>query len=476
VRAGAFKRPINGALKKPSKAMLTRKHLLTQYNWRRALSLLIISALPIFSVSQKALVPLLCVLVFIACTDKNQKKFGSRGVEALTLKAIWIAPTIAFTLLASRNAFNDINTGLIVGYSELASSLTRASLYTIAPLSLVLASRRLCIRLTTIGQAILAGLQLKISTCLLLTPLLTGEVARKGYILQFPTLEKFVTTWTGTYFLLSAALGCFLLSQQSSKKKERLISLTLITASILQAFYSAAALNNLTCTVAGSILLAVVLQTRLLDNASGKNKVFKKQTMPGQAPFNQLPSISAWLAGIIAISGLVIGSKVVLNTLLKTLRIEHLWTRNDRLEFFVQGFKRLFTHPFRLDYLISGPPYFQRPICFKDAEVTFTYGDSCHNYWHSILWDSLRNSGYFGLGLSLIIVVCMVICLYKYSREGKRLLALAIGCCLLIVFTTPIVEVGAGEILPLTLTFMILSSSNSKAYSELSNRESIQSL
>ena len=429
----------------------------TRMRWQAMLAYAIVAALPIFSVSQKTLIPLLAILAVLAASKQHHAKTEWTRIETIQPSLTWIAPGLAFTFLASRNAFNDIGTGLITSSSDLSASLTRACLYTVIPLVLLFAGRRLLLNSADIGRSILAGLQIKMLACLTLTPILTGEAARKGYILQIPTLEKFVTTWTGTYFLLSAALACFLLWQHAEDEHKKLLDLTLISASTLQAFYSAAALNNLTCTVAGLLLLVLLL--RIIPV---KLRILKGRLTARLASLVKQKYILIFIliAGIIGSATFGHHLKTTLRTIAEILRIEHLWTRNDRLEFFVQGAKRLLSHAPTADYLVNGPPYFQRPICFKDAEVTFTYGDSCHNYWHSILWDSLRNSGYIGLLLGITIVISLAISLYKFAQARKSLLALAICCCLLIVFTTPIVEVGAGEILPLMLVITVLNSVN----------------
>jgi len=425
--------------------------------WQAMLAYAIVAALPIFSVSQKTLIPLLVILAVLAASKQRHAKTEWARIETIQPSLTWIAPGLAFTFLASRNALNDISTGLITSSSDLIAALTRACLYTLIPLVLLFAGQRLLLNRTDIGRSLLAGLQLKMLACLTLTPILAGEVARKGYILQIPTLEKFVTTWTGTYFLLSAALACFLLWQHANDEHKKLLDLTLISASTLQAFYSAAALNNLTCTVAGLLLLVLLLRIIPI-----RPRIIKDIATISVATLAKQKYILIFIliAGIIGSATFGHHLTTTLRAIAEILRIEHLWTRNDRLEFFVQGAKRLLIHPPTADYLVNGPPYFQRPICFKDAEVTFTYGDSCHNYWHSILWDSLRNSGYIGLLLGATIAISLAISLYKFAQGRKALLALAICCCLLIVFTTPIVEVGAGEILPLMLVITLLNSVN----------------
>jgi len=429
----------------------------TRMGWQTMLAYAIVAAIPIFSVSQKTLIPLLTILCFLAGSKPHHAKTEWTRIETIQPSLAWIAPGLAFTALASRNAFNDIGTGLITSSSDLSAFLTRACLYTAIPLVLLYAGRRLLLNCADIGRSILAGLQIKMLACLALTPILTGEVARKGYILQIPTLEKFVTTWTGTYFLLSAALACFLLWQHANDEHKQPLDFTLISASTLQAFYSAAALNNLTCTVAGLVLLVISFRIIPINLSILKGALTTKRASLVRQKYIL---VFILITGIIGSSTFGHHLKATLINIAEILRIEHLWTRNDRLEFFVQGAKRLLSHPPTADYLVNGPPYFQRPICFKDAEVTFTYGDSCHNYWHSILWDSLRNSGYIGLLLGIIIVISLAISLYKFAQARKPLLALAICCCLLIVFTTPIVEVGAGEILPLMLVITVINSVN----------------
>ena len=423
----------------------------------KAAAIAIIGALPYFSVSQKTLIPLLIILTGLSILTGKDKGIDWRGHKETSASKLWICMAIGFMLLTAKNAFNDIDTGLITGPGELIASLARASLYILAPLAVVNAAKRLAINGGNVAMAILSGIQLKVLTCLALTPILMGEAARKGFILQIPTLEKFVTTWTGTYFLLSTALVCFLFAQTNLYKNQIIIRSALLLFSALQAFYCAVALNNLTCTVAGFAMLTIggfyflnkyKKQQESINNQSPKRT---KNNLKSQSIFALI------LFATITATAVATQPRAVSDSI-GALRIEHLWKRNDRLEFLVQGTKRFFNHTISEEYLLIGPPSFQRPICFKDAEVTFTYGDSCHNYWHSILWDSLRNSGYIGLSLGIIITASLAAGFYKSVKEKKFVLSAGFGACILIIFTTPIVEVGAGEVLPLILVSMTLCS------------------
>ena len=50
-------------------------------------------------------------------------------------------PSLGFLLLASRNAVNDVQSGLITSQGELLASLSRAWLYLLAPMLLIWLSR-----------------------------------------------------------------------------------------------------------------------------------------------------------------------------------------------------------------------------------------------------------------------------------------------------------------------------------------------
>jgi hypothetical protein len=422
--------------------------------YRSTLAAVLIAALPFFSVSQKTLIPLLSIIALLAIHNNESSRLGIEKSGKIRPDWTWIATGLTFTLLSAKNAFNDIETGLISGTSELTASLTRAALYTIAPLILCLANRRSLISLVAIGHSLIAGLQLKILTCLVLTLAITGEVAKKSYILQFPTLEIYVTTWTGPYFLITAAIACFLLSQHPDKNNNN-FNATLITLSAAQAFYCAIALNNLTCSIAGMILISL-LACNLQVYSVLLGLVNRIRTGA-----SRLPRLSFIIIGSCIAVGII--SKRLrepLFQLIHALRIDDLWTRNDRLELFAQGLKRLRNHIPNARFLLDGPPEFQRPICFSASEVMFTPTESCHDYWHFILWDSFRNSGYIGLILGAIIVYSFAVSLWVYICSRQSLNAAAIICCMFIIFTTPIVEVGSGEILPLMLTLTLISSSH----------------
>lgn len=413
---------------------------------------LLSAALPLFSVSQKALIPLLTILGCLALFNKRTGTDPSDSKAELVTHWAWLVPGLAYTALASRNALNDINTGLISGEAELIASLSRSSLYIIAPLILYLTNRSHLIRLTTLCQSLIAGLQAKILLCLTLTLVLTGVAAKKSYILQFPTLEPYVTTWVGPYFLISTGIVCLLIHQKEQSQKECAINLLLILASVLLAFYCAVALNNLTCTISGFSLVALLIiqsQKFLVPSLYGAREWIKISTNKLLFAF----FLATFMASIISLSNLE-----HIQSISQSLRINHLWARNDRLELFGQGIKRFTTEELNIEYLTTGPSTFQRPICFKASEAIFLDTSTCHQYWHSIPWDSFRNFGYIGFALGLSVTLSLTFFTWRFTRNKAPLPAIATLCCFFIILTTPTVEVGAGEIIPLMLLITLLSS------------------
>lgn len=401
--------------------------------WQVYCTCIIIASLGLFSISQKTLWPLLVALLWINWNHHEPFSNRTNLIGFLHDHLAWALPGLAFTLLAAKNAFNDITTGLISGQGELSASISRATLYLLAPAALCWINRQSIHSLATSAQSLFIGLQLKVATCLALTPLITGKLARKGFLLQFPTLKVDVSTWTGTYFLVSAGLACVFLWCERKDGKSARFSNLLVACSLTLGIFSAYSLQNLSCTIA-SLLLAVLLLRKSLKTKR----------------------IAILLAGI---SAALLAARDT--HFVEELRLKQLLTKNDRLEFFIQGAKRFITTPYSSSYAFDGPPEFQRPICFKAEEVTFTTGDSCHNYWHTILWDSLRNSGYAGLLLALTILTTLAKSLYKAISNHQRLIAVALCCCLFVMFTTPIVEVGAGEVLPLMLLIALIAQAQS---------------
>lgn len=410
------------------------------------------AALPLFSVSQKALIPILTILGFLAIFNKRTGTDLSERNTKLVIHWAWLVPGLAYTALAGRNALNDINTGLISGEAELIASLSRASLYIIAPLILYLSNRNQLISVKSLCQWIFAGLQAKILLCLTLTLLLTGVAAKKSYILQFPTLEPYVTTWVGPYFLISAGLACILIHQEEQSHKECVPFILLLFASTLLSFYCALALNNLTCTISGAGLV-ILLITQLRKFIAPKSySVFTRPAITAKKLSYSL-LVATFAAAII-----VFHNATHIKWLSEALRVKHLWERNDRLELLAQGMNRFTAQELNMDYLISGPTPFQRPICFKASEAIFLDTSSCHQYWHSILWDSFRNFGYIGFTLGLSVTLSLTFFIWRFIRNKAPLPAIATLCCFFIILTTPTVEVGAGEIIPLMLLITLLSS------------------
>ena len=443
-------------LKQCMDTMLASKSQKQTPRWLRNFVFVLIGLIPLFSISQKILWPLLSILLLVSPPDRGYFLSHKNASSTIKQSLTWSLTGLAFMLLAARNAFNDINSGLIHSQGELSASLARTTLYILAPLAIYLVNRRSILSITNSAQALFAGLQLKVAVCFLLTPIITGDLARKGFLLQFPTLKVDVSTWTGTYFLLSAGLACLFLRNNHNTHQGDHFKIGLLAYATGAGVLSAYALQNLSCTVASLILMT------LLAKSSLEFSTTRTTTASQERPGNRIPSGITGRITMALVAALVATLLIAKDShFVEELRIKQLLSKNDRLEFLVQGAKRLPMAPISSNYLLDGPPQFQRPICFKAEEVTFTVGNSCHNYWHTILWDSLRNSGYAGLGLAAMIIIALSNSLYRAAVAHENLVAAAICCCLFIIFTTPIVEVGAGEVLPLMLLITLIAEAQS---------------
>ncbi len=398
------------------------------------------ACLPLFSISQKTLYPLLLIAAgFAAWRDQSLKATSA----PLKLWGAWMIPNLGFLLLASRNAFNDLQSGLITGQGELLTSLSRAWLYLLVPMLLVWLNKIGALGLATAARAVATGLMGKIWICLALTPLFSDRFASKGHILQFPTLESNVTQWVGNYAVITA--GCLAIAIFNPTRQlisERLNQL-LCFLGVLTFFFCSLVLNNLGGTVGAGLCLGLIAT----DLARKKQQDLRD---PKKQACNQSHQLKYRLIGFAGM-GTALALALSNTTLINALRIKHLATNNDRLEFLVQGFNRFTATSPSVSYLASGPPSFQRPICFNAGESIFLGGYSCHDYWHNIVWDALRNSGYIGLSIGLLIVSALLYGLIRSLRFKTVGASAGFLACFYVIFTSPIIETGAGEVLPLAL-------------------------
>ncbi len=398
------------------------------------------ACLPLFSISQKTLYPLLLIAAGFALWRGQSLKATP---TPLKLWGAWMIPNLGFLLLASRNAFNDLQSGLITGQGELLTSLSRAWLYLLVPMLLVWFSTIGILGLATAARAVATGLMGKIWICLALTPLFSDRFAGKGHILQFPTLEPNVTQWVGNYAVITAgclAIAIFSRAEHGIRKR---LNRLLCVLGLITFLFCSVVLNNLGCTIGSGLcigLIAADLARQRQHDFRYVEKETRTQSLQQQVRLIGFAGIGAALA--FAVSN---------HALLEALRVKHLLIRNDRLEFFLQGFKRFSETSPSISHLSSGPPSFQRPICFSAEEVTFTYGNSCHNYWHNIAWDAFRNSGYIGLAIGLLIVSTLLYGLIRSLRLKAVGASAGFLASFYVVFTSPIIETGAGEVIPLAL-------------------------
>jgi chromate transport protein ChrA len=398
------------------------------------------ACLPLFSISQKTLYTLLLIGTGFAAWRGQSLKAKS---EPLKLWAAWMIPNLGFLLLASRNAFNDLQSGLITGQGELLTSLSRAWLYLLVPMLLVWFCRIGILGLETAARSVATGLMGKIWICLALTPVFSDRFASKGHILQFPTLEPNVTQWVGNYAVITAACLAIAIFNPAKNPISARLNRLLCILGLITFLYCSVVLNNLGCTIGSGLcigLIAADLARQRQHHLRDVRKQPKTQSL-------QHPVRLIGFAGL----GAALAFAVSNQALLEALRVKHLLIRNDRLEFLAQGFKRFAETPASISYLTSGPPSFQRPICFSANEAIFTDGNSCHSYWHNIAWDAFRNSGYIGLTIGLVIVSTLLYGLIR-SLQLKAIGASAgFLASFYVVLTSPIIETGAGEVLPLAL-------------------------
>jgi hypothetical protein len=398
------------------------------------------ACLPLFSISQKTLYPLLLIAAgFAAWRGQSLKATPA----PLKLWGAWMIPNLGFLLLASRNAFNDLQSGLITGQGELLTSLSRAWLYLLGPMLLVWFCRIGILGLATAARAVAIGLMGKIWICLALTPVFSDRFASKGHILQFPTLEPNVTQWVGNYAVITAACLAIAIFNRAKNPISARLNRFLCTLGLITFLFCSVVLNNLGCTIGSGLCIGLIttdLARQRQNNLTDVEKETRTKSLPQRVRLIGFAGIGATLAFTASNQAL-----------LEALRVKHLLIRNDRLEFLVQGFKRFAETPPSISYLTSGPPSFQRPICFSANEAIFTDGNSCHSYWHNIAWDAFRNSGYIGLAIGLLIGLTLLYGLIR-SLQLKAVGASAgFLASFYVVLTSPIIETGAGEVLPLAL-------------------------
>ena len=241
-------------------------------------------------------------------------------------------PNLGFLLLASRNAFNDLQSGLITGQGELLTSLSRAWLYLLVPMLLVWFCRIGILGLATAARAVATGLMGKIWICLSLTPLFSDRFASKGHILQFPTLEPNVTQWVGNYAVITAACLAIAIFNPIKQPVSARLNRLLCVLGLITFLFCSVVLNNLGCTIGSGLcigLIAADLARQGQNNLTDVEKETRTKSPPQRVRLIGFAGLGAALA--FAVSN---------QALLEALRVKHLLIRNDRLEFLAQGFKR----------------------------------------------------------------------------------------------------------------------------------------
>ena len=402
-------------------------------------------AIALMAISQKFLYPYIMLIMAYGFFDSAGKAFKAPDRRAISKLYGCIIIGVGFCILASRNAFYDLATGLLNSKGELISSLTRACLYIAVPILLIsIIQNSGGDSLPNLVRGVVSGIHTKIITCWAFTEQITGLPVRKGFIIDFPTLKPDVSNWVGTNCIIASALVWILYSSyQHQTRGRKLFALGVALNLALCIFYSVV-FDNLSCSIAA--LISLGLAVRLVLNFIGA-----RQIKPGCL---DLLSRQKWSQFYIVASSIFLIAVAWTNhqeivQLVEKLRLQHLLLRNDRIEFLLQGLKRFATHQPNASYLFKGPLSFQRPICFGSAETFLANTAACHNYWHILPWDSFRNAGYVGLSVSLAII--FVLCRELLVSARLRDAATAIGCfCVLyLCFSRPIVEAGSGEILPL---------------------------
>ncbi len=354
---------------------------------------------------------------------------------------------VGFCLMASRNAVSDLATGLINTEGEFISSLTRALLYIALPMMiLILIQNSARQAFPKFVEGAIAGIHTKILLCYSLTEQITGLPVRKGFIIDFPTLKPDVSNWVGTSCIVASALMWLLYAAYQNPQQKNKRTLLILSFNIILCLFYSVTFDNLSCTI--SVAILALLASALLFKFRaiwGSNIVLFRHLR--RKNLRKL-SITTSVAFLLTF-GWISHNKFM--WVVERLRLQHLFSRNDRVEFLIQGLKRFLAHELSSSYIIIGPPTFQRPICFDPSETFLANTSACHNYWHILPWDAFRNAGYVGFSVSVIILTVLCKELLLSVKLKSTATAIGLACVLYLCFSRPIVEAGSGEIVPAIL-------------------------
>jgi hypothetical protein len=400
-------------------------------------------AIALFTISQKFLYPytgiILAYYKFIAA-DRSVKTLDCKYHAMYECALVGVG----FCLLASRNGVSDLATGLINTEGEFISHLTRAILYIALPMVLLIliqnSARQVFPQLV---EGAIAGIHTKILLCYSLTEKITGLPVRKGFIIDFPTLKPDVSNWVGSSCIVASALMWLLYAAYQNPQQKNKRTLLILSFNIILCLFYSSIFDNLSCTISVAILalLASSLLYKLRATWGSNIRLFRHLRRNNPRKFSVIASVAFLLT-----FGWINHNKFM--WVVERLRLQHLFSRNDRVEFLLQGFKRFFAHNPSSSYIIVGPTTFQRPICFGTSETFLANTSACHNYWHILPWDAFRNAGYAGLSVSLIVLTILCKELILSVKLRSTATAIGITCVLYLCFSRPIVEAGSGEILP----------------------------
>ena len=405
---------------------------------RQGLLALALFLVPIFATSQYFLWALSFFVLYLNRSIYRHYKLLNIASLFNSYSAALVLPCSCFVALSSRNAFIDYSSGLLPSHISLIIQLLRNSLYLVLPLLLCSAIFASIYFIRLFILAFSLGLVSKVIICNTLNFVLLGHLPVKGSIMQFPIISLGTSSWVGVYLLFASASFllaslCFQPGKSFQYHYTPLYAIACFFLSIL-CFFQAYLLDNLSASIAGFLLLVVSLFLTY------------HYSLPSHLR-NQLLFILIFLS-------VLVSSRIGPHHLLTRLRFFTLFYRNDRFELFSEGLRRFFRENFSIHYLFNGPHAFQRPICISNAQLIFSYQGGCNDYWHIILWDSFRTSGYLGLMASLIILICylsIAFTLFKCSSFSP-----IVFCFFCLMFfplmTTPFVESGASYI----LNFLIL--------------------
>ena len=402
-------------------------------------------AIALMAISQKFLYPYIMLIMAYGFFGSAGKAFKALDRRVFSKLYGCIIIGAGLCMLAIRNAFDDLATGLLTSKGELISALTRSCLYIAVPILLIsIIHNSGGSSLPYLVRGVIIGVHTKIITCWAFTEQITGLPVRKGFIIDFPTLKPDVSNWVGTNCIIASTLAWILYSSYQHQKRGRKIFALGVALNLALCISYSVVFDNLSCSIAA--LISLTLAVKLVLNFIGARRI--------KLDCLDLSSRQKWsrfciVASSIFLIALAWANHQEIVQLVEKLRLQHLLLRNDRIEFLLQGLQRFSVHQPNASYLFKGPLSFQRPICFGSAETFLANTTACHNYWHILPWDSFRNAGYVGLSISLVIV--FVLCRELLLSAKLRDAATAIGCfCMLyLCFSRPIVEAGSGEILPL---------------------------